>query len=241
VERISASRRRLRLRSTDRRSRVCARRAATSPSPWSVPKPEFVYYPGLIWVPSGLRSGDDLRSTCGVLPPHGRHAPRRRGHRPERGGRVLQTSDGDIENDGLIIASGGRFIKKLPGIEHAITPCEGIAAAEQIRDRLKELDGGTVAMGFAGNPKEPSSMRGGPIFEFLFGSTVSCEGGPARALPHRLLHAGGAARQPARAEGGGQAAGRDAARSASRRTWATSSRASAPTRSSPRAARSRPT
>ena len=24
-------------------------------------------------------------------------------------------------------------------------------------------------MGFAGNPKEPSAMRGGPIFEFLFG------------------------------------------------------------------------
>jgi sulfide:quinone oxidoreductase len=24
-------------------------------------------------------------------------------------------------------------------------------------------------MGFAGNPNEPSSMRGGPIFEFLFG------------------------------------------------------------------------
>jgi sulfide:quinone oxidoreductase len=31
------------------------------------------------------------------------------------------------------------------------------------------MDGGTVAMGFAGNPKEPASMRGGPIFELLFG------------------------------------------------------------------------
>ena len=25
------------------------------------PRPEFVYYPGLIWVPCGLRSGEDLR------------------------------------------------------------------------------------------------------------------------------------------------------------------------------------
>jgi sulfide:quinone oxidoreductase len=134
------------------------------------PKPEFVYYPGLIWVPSGRRTGDDLRidlrpffQRMGVT----HRAAEATGLSDD--GRVLGTSDGDIENDGLIIASGGRFIKKLPGIEHALTPCEGIAAAEGIRDRLKALDGGTIAMGFSGNPKEPSSMRGGPIFEFLFG------------------------------------------------------------------------
>jgi sulfide:quinone oxidoreductase len=85
------------------------------------------------------------------------------------GGRILETDNGEIANDGLIIASGGRFIKKLPGIEHAITPCEGIDAAEQIRDRLKTMQGGSIAVGFAGNPKEPSAMRGGPMFEFLFG------------------------------------------------------------------------
>ncbi|HEB82763.1 MAG TPA: NAD(P)/FAD-dependent oxidoreductase, partial [Gammaproteobacteria bacterium] len=54
--------------------------------------------------------------------------------------------------------------------EHAITPCEGIDAAEKIRDRIAELQGGTIAFGFAGNPKEPSAMRGGPMFEFLFGT-----------------------------------------------------------------------
>jgi sulfide:quinone oxidoreductase len=85
------------------------------------------------------------------------------------GGRTLETSAGPVDNDGLVIASGGRFIKKLPGIEHAITPCEGIAAAEAIRDRVRGVDGGSIAMGFAGNPNEPSSMRGGPVFEFLFG------------------------------------------------------------------------
>jgi sulfide:quinone oxidoreductase len=134
------------------------------------PKPEFVYYPGLIWVPSGLRSGEDLRidlSTFFRRMQVTHHAAAATGLSAD--GRTLHTSDGDIDNDGLIIASGGRFIKKLPGIEHAITPCEGIPAAEAIRDRLKALDGGTVAMGFAGNPKEPASMRGGPIFEFLFG------------------------------------------------------------------------
>ncbi len=134
------------------------------------PKAEFVYYPGLIWIPSGLRRGEDLRIDLRAFFERKRvtHlAAEATGLKD--GGRTLETSDGPLHNDGLIIASGGRFIKKLPGIEHAITPCEGIAAAEAIRDRVKQMDGGSIAMGFAGNPNEPSSMRGGPIFEFLFG------------------------------------------------------------------------
>lgn len=133
-------------------------------------RPEFVYYPGLIWVPSGLRTGDDLVIDL-------RHFFERMKVRHLAGeatglkerGRLLETTHGTVENDGLIIASGGRFIKKLPGIEHAIVPCEGVAAAKEIRDRVRAMDGGHIAMGFAGNPNEPSSMRGGPIFEFLFG------------------------------------------------------------------------
>ena len=65
-------------------------------------------------------------------------------------------------------AQGAAALKKLPGIEHAITPCEGIASAERIRDRLAAMQGGTIAVGFAGNPQEPSAVRGGPMFEFLF-------------------------------------------------------------------------
>jgi len=134
------------------------------------PRAEFIYLPGLIWVPSGIRNGDDLR-----LPlEHYFSTHKAIHHQAEaiglsEGGRLLQTSVGEIENDGLIIASGGRFLKKLPGIEYAITPCEGIEAAKRIRDRLRELEGGTIAIGFASNPKEPSAMRGGPMFEFLFG------------------------------------------------------------------------
>jgi sulfide:quinone oxidoreductase len=134
------------------------------------PKAELVYYPGLIWVPTGLRTGEDLRlpldsffRRMGV-----EHlAAEATGLR--NGGRILESTAGDIANDGLIIGCGGRYMKKLPGIERAIIPCEGIAAAQRIRDRLGELDRGTIAMGFAGNPKEPSAMRGGPLFEFLFG------------------------------------------------------------------------
>ncbi|MCE1193184.1 MAG: FAD-dependent oxidoreductase [Acidovorax sp.] len=133
-------------------------------------RPEFHYLPSIIWIPAGLRRGSDL-----VVP----LAPffERMGVQYVQaevtgladGGRTVLTSAGPVPNSALVIATGGRFLRKLPGIEHAITPCEGIAAAEQIRDRLRALDGGALALGFAGNPQEPQSMRGGPIFEFLFG------------------------------------------------------------------------
>ncbi len=133
-------------------------------------KPEFVYYPGTIWIPTGLRRPEDL-----VVPLHNffrrmkvtYHQAEATGLKD--GGRTLETSAGDVTNDGLIIACGGRFIRKLPGIEHSITPCGGIEATVKIRDRLAQMEGGTIAFGFAGNPKEPAAMRGGPVFEFMFG------------------------------------------------------------------------
>lgn len=133
-------------------------------------RPEFVFLPSLIWIPSRKRAPEDL------VVPLDRFFARHRVtfHEGEAtgladGGRTVLTSRGSVRNDALLIASGGRFIKKLPGIEHAITPCEGLDAAVRIRDRLEAMEGGTIAIGFGGNPKEPQAMRGGPMFEFLFG------------------------------------------------------------------------
>jgi sulfide:quinone oxidoreductase len=134
------------------------------------PRPELVYYPSLIWIPAGIRKPEDVVVPLEKFFRRKRvvfHAAQAIGL--QQGGRVVATDSGEIANDGLIIASGGRFIKKLPGIEHAITPCEGVAAAVAIRDRLQAMQAGTIAMGFGGNPQEPSAMRGGPMFEFLFG------------------------------------------------------------------------
>ncbi len=134
------------------------------------PQAELHYLPGSIWIPSGLRCREDLVVPLAAF----FHRMRVRHVMAEAialsaDGRRLTTSVGEVGNDALLIACGGRFIKKLPGIEHAITPCEGIAAAEQIRDRLKSMHEGVIAVGFGANPNEPSAVRGGPMFEFLFG------------------------------------------------------------------------
>ncbi|CAG0949479.1 partial sulfide:quinone oxidoreductase, partial [Rhodocyclaceae bacterium] len=134
------------------------------------PRPELVFLPSLIWLPSGKRRAEDLRIPLqNFFARNGIdfHAGEATGL--ENGGRTVLTTAGLVDNDGLVIACGGRFIKKLPGIEHAITPCEGIAAVERLRDAVQAMQGGTIALGFAGNPNESSAMRGGPIFEFLFG------------------------------------------------------------------------
>lgn len=134
------------------------------------PKAEFVYQPSLIWIPTHMRQGSDLilplqpfltRHTLAF------HAASVTGL--GNGGRTVMTDQGELQNDALIIATGGRFLKKLPGIEHALTLCEGVAAAEAIRDRLAAMPAGRIAFGFGGNPQEPAAMRGGPMFELLLG------------------------------------------------------------------------
>ena len=81
------------------------------------PSAEFVYYPGLIWVPSGLRSGENLRLNLSAwLARYRINFHQGRVTALADGGRKVKTDTGEIANDGLLIASGGRFLKALPGI-----------------------------------------------------------------------------------------------------------------------------
>lgn len=134
------------------------------------PSAEFVYLPSLIWIPPGIRKGSDL-----VIPLAHFLKKYRIEHTRgcvtglKNGGRTVLTDGDEIESDALIIATGGRFLKGMPGIEHALTLCEGVPAAEAIDRRLRTMDGGSIAFGFGTNPKEQSAMRGGPMFELLFG------------------------------------------------------------------------
>lgn len=150
--------------------RELRRRARAAEITVIAPEPVFTYYPSLIWVPAGLRDGEELRIDIrGFLARQQVrfHAGAVSGL-AERG-RVVQTDRGEVANDALIIASGGRFLKALPGSEHVQSVCEGVLAAQGIRERLAALTEGVIAVGFGTNPKEQGAMRGGPMFELLFG------------------------------------------------------------------------
>ena len=133
------------------------------------PKDELHYLPGSIWIPPHLRRADDLRIPLArYFAKHRAHFVRASVTGLAEGGRVVTTDAGDHRNDHLVIATGGRFIRKLPGIENALVPCESLAVAEDIERRLNVLESGSIAIGFASNPNEPGAMRGGPMFEYLF-------------------------------------------------------------------------
>ncbi|PIE07937.1 MAG: pyridine nucleotide-disulfide oxidoreductase [Rhodobacterales bacterium] len=136
------------------------------------PTNHLTYLPSLIWMPSGLRKAADLDVDLGGFFARERVAWHQgRVTAVRDGGRTVETEAGEVlTNDYLIIASGGRYIKKLPGLaEHAVVPCEGVAMGQRIHDRIAEMEGGTIAFGFGANPKDMSAVRGGPMFEFLFG------------------------------------------------------------------------
>lgn len=72
--------------------------------------------------------------------------------------------------DHLIIALGAGK-RKYKGNENFLSICGAPSEAEQLRDNLDKLiakGGGTIAMGFGGNPFDKSAVRGGPAFELLF-------------------------------------------------------------------------
>lgn len=72
--------------------------------------------------------------------------------------------------DYLVVAIGAHKVQH-PGIEHTLSICGDPDQSLKIRERLDALvarGGGKIAMGFGGNPKDPSGVRGGPAFELLF-------------------------------------------------------------------------
>ncbi len=136
------------------------------------PKAELNYLSSLIWIPSGLVKASDIQVPLdNFFTKHNvsHIADEVIGLEGKQQTTVLTKSGKNIQADVVIIASGGKFIKKLLGIEHSITPCEGLEAAYQIKEKLSSLKKGNIAIGFATNPKEQAAMRGGPMFEFLFG------------------------------------------------------------------------
>jgi len=72
--------------------------------------------------------------------------------------------------DYLVIAMGASKMKHK-GIENTLSICGKPEDSLKIRDALDglvEKGSGKIAMGFGGNPKDTSAVRGGPAFELLF-------------------------------------------------------------------------
>lgn len=87
------------------------------------------------------------------------------------GARRSATVDGrELSADHLVLALGADRTKPK-GVENPHFLGGDPAGTARLRDALAALlakGQGRIAMGFGGNPKDPSAMRGGPTFELMF-------------------------------------------------------------------------
>ena len=131
----------------------------------------FYIYPTSIWIPTGESTMKDVSIPLKDLQKaHGFDLvidEVREIHSKEK--RVV-CANGEYQSDYLVIAMGSGKMKHK-GSEHFLSICGKPEEAPKIKERIDDLiekGSGKIAMGFGGNPKDPSNVRGGPAFEVIF-------------------------------------------------------------------------
>lgn len=87
---------------------------------------------------------------------------------PDENNIILQNQT--LNYDYLIIATGSDKLKPV-GVEHTFTICGTPESNLTFKDEFLKLikkGHGDIAIGFGGNPKDKSAVRGGPAFELIF-------------------------------------------------------------------------
>lgn len=134
-------------------------------------RPYLFIYPTSIWVVTGERAFEQVTLD---LP----DAARRHGFRFVEGvvesvsaaRRSAVVGGQELAADHLVVAMGGDRLKPK-GVEQTFTIGGAPDNAVRLRaalEALLERGGGRIAMGFGGNPKDTSAVRGGPVFELMF-------------------------------------------------------------------------
>ena len=132
----------------------------------------FYIYPTSIWIPTGDGKFSDMSVPLDDL---------KKAHGFEviidevtsiqsKENRVVCKNQEITDYDYLVIAIGSGKMKHQ-GINHTLSICGKPEESLDIKDALDALvakGSGKIAMGFGGNPKDTSSVRGGPAFEVLF-------------------------------------------------------------------------
>jgi sulfide:quinone oxidoreductase len=133
---------------------------------------DYLYlYPISIWVPTREKSFEDVKvpltkiqDAFGFKLLIGKVLEIRTGENK------IICSERTLEYDYLVIAIGAEKMQHK-GQENTLSICGKPETSILIRDRLDSLiekGSGKIAIGFGGNPKDKSAVRGGPAFELMF-------------------------------------------------------------------------
>jgi len=133
----------------------------------------FYIYPTSIWIPTGeVKKRDISVPLIDLSKKHGFKLiidPVTSFEAKEK--KVTLASGKILDEFEYIVLAMGQDKMRHKGIENTLSICGKPEEAEELKvrlDALIEKGSGKIAMGFGGNPKDTSAVRGGPAFEVLF-------------------------------------------------------------------------
>lgn len=133
----------------------------------------FYIYPTSIWIPTGEVTKEDVSVPLDKLAfAHGFKVIVDPVTKIEAKAKKITLQSGRVLNeyDYIVVALGQSKIQ-IEGMENTLSICGKPEEATELYERLDALmlkGSGKIAMGFGGNAKDPSAVRGGPAFEVLF-------------------------------------------------------------------------
>jgi sulfide:quinone oxidoreductase len=133
---------------------------------------DYLYvYPISIWVPVRTVSFDDVKVPLAQVQ---KAFPFQLVISPVLGidtkSRTVDCATERLDYDYLVVAMGAEKMQHK-GQVHTLSICGKPEMAVALRDRMDALvakGSGRIAIGFGGNPKDKSAVRGGPAFELMF-------------------------------------------------------------------------
>lgn len=131
----------------------------------------FFIYPISIWIPTGKIPFEKSTMSLPMLArKHGFHLIIDELLNVNGKGQTIELKTQTLSYDYLVLAVGAGKMKHK-GIEHTFSICGHPEQSLSMKKRFDELIAkgeGKIAIGFGGNPKDKSGVRGGPAFEIMF-------------------------------------------------------------------------
>lgn len=133
---------------------------------------DYMYvYPISIWIPTHGISPENVKlSLWDIQRKHGFNVIIDSVQKISSKDNTVFCSKEILHYDYALIALGAHKVSHT-GIEHTYSICGKPEVSIEIRnalDAIVEKKKGSIAIGFGGNPKDMSAVRGGPAFEFAF-------------------------------------------------------------------------
>ncbi len=133
----------------------------------------FYIYPTSIWIPTGDVTREDVSVPLDKLAmKHGFELIIDPVTKLEADQKKVTLQSGRILDDyPYMVVALGQDKMQHKGMEHTLSICGKPEEATALYDRIDSLivkGEGKISMGFGGNPKDTSAVRGGPAFEVLF-------------------------------------------------------------------------